>query len=227
MFSCLFSSRNCNILAVGQCAPLPRRTIHHKIRTVGRKYAQRSLCTFLYVLCVLFLKCDIVHRCHNNKHNDIRNNVKEISFSLWTHVRIVSSPQHASRIVGPVNGNRSVTWPAVTKCSSRHVSRVTCLEIMTETNRCQSDRVLAGQGCAALLFLIPHQSVSYDTSPASSDQLTTRSPARIHPRSSCTFWASARAREAHCWGVIGDQLWSIDNVEQPVKEFYVLCVVSW
>ena len=30
----MFSSRNCNILAVGQCAPLPRRTIHHKIRTV-------------------------------------------------------------------------------------------------------------------------------------------------------------------------------------------------
>ena len=30
----VFSSRNCNILAVGQCAPLPRRTIHHKIRAV-------------------------------------------------------------------------------------------------------------------------------------------------------------------------------------------------
>ena len=32
----MFSSRNCNILAVGQCAPLPRRTIHHKIRAVCR-----------------------------------------------------------------------------------------------------------------------------------------------------------------------------------------------
>ena len=31
----MFSSRNCNILAVGQCAPLPRRTMHHKIRAVS------------------------------------------------------------------------------------------------------------------------------------------------------------------------------------------------
>ena len=78
-------------------------------KTEKRKCLQRSLRTFLYVLCVLFLKCDIVHRCHNNKHNDIRNNVKEISSSLWTHVTIVSSSQHVSRIVAPVNGNRRVT----------------------------------------------------------------------------------------------------------------------
>ena len=31
----MFSSLNCNILAVGQCAPLPRRTIHHKIHIVS------------------------------------------------------------------------------------------------------------------------------------------------------------------------------------------------
>ena len=40
-------------------------------KTEKRKCLQRSLRTFLYVLCVLFLKCDIVHRCHNNKHNKL------------------------------------------------------------------------------------------------------------------------------------------------------------
>ena len=198
-------------------------------KTEKRKCLQRSLRTFLYVLRVLVLKCDIVHRCHNNKHNDIRNNVKEISSSLWTHVTIVSSSQHVSRIVAPVNGNRRVTWPAVTKCSSRHVSRVTCLEIMTETNPCQSDLVLAGQGCAALLFLIPHQSVSYDTSPASSDHLTTDNtqPSSAPPKVFLHFLSFSTAREAHCSSVIGDQmwLWQIDLVLQRVMAFNVPCII--
>ena len=183
------------------------------------------------MLCVLFLKCDIVHRCHNNKHNDIRNNVKEISFSLWTHVTIVSSSQHVSRIVAPVNGNRRVTWPAVTKCSSRHVSRVTCLEIMTETNPCQSDLVLAGQGCAALLFLIPHQSVSYDTSPGifrpSDNWQHHTQPSSAPPKVFLHFLSFSTAREAHCSSVIGDQmwLWQIDLVLQRVMAFNVPCII--
>ena len=31
----MFSSRNCNNLANGQCAPLPRRTMHHKLQAVS------------------------------------------------------------------------------------------------------------------------------------------------------------------------------------------------
>ena len=64
----MFSSRNCNILAVGQCAPLPRRTIHHKIRAVAMLHLTVSERSSLNQDTVLIFLLICVSRCLLSVH---------------------------------------------------------------------------------------------------------------------------------------------------------------